>query len=74
MLLPDAPVREGYIFAGWCSDSALLSILSSPITVPAGDMTLYAKWTPVSYTVAFNPNGGEGTMESQTMAYGTASA
>lgn len=37
--------------------------------------TYYAHWTGVSYSVAFNANGGSGTMSTQTgFVYGTAKA
>ncbi len=31
--------------------------------------TLYAQWTPVTYTVAFDPNGGSGSQTNITAAY-----
>ncbi len=31
-------------------------------------VTLFAKWTPNDYTVSFDPNGGTGTMDPQTIA------
>ena len=57
------PTRTGYTFAGWYSDSSC--------TVKAGDggatytptanTTLYAKWTPISYKITYNLNGGIAT-------------
>ena len=43
MTAPSAPVRKGYIFAGWFSDKICSKVwdFSKPVT---GDMTLYAKW------------------------------
>ena len=43
MTAPSAPVRKGYIFAGWYSDKICSKAwdFSKPVT---GDMTLYAKW------------------------------
>ena len=35
-------------------------------------MTLYAVWKAKTYTVTFKPNGGEGTMSSQTFTHGVA--
>ena len=37
------PEREGYHFAGWCSDSACKEKVTFPITLTE-DATLYAKW------------------------------
>lgn len=39
-----------------------------------GNVTLYAQWTPISYSVVFDANGASGTMADQTMTYDTASA
>ncbi|NUU62476.1 S-layer homology domain-containing protein, partial [Paenibacillus agri] len=54
---PAAPTKSGYTFAGWYKDQALSNKWSfTTDTVPAADITLYAKWeanTP-------SGNGGEG--------------
>ncbi|MBR3234611.1 MAG: InlB B-repeat-containing protein, partial [Atopobiaceae bacterium] len=47
---PKDPTREHYAFAGWTPEF--------PSTMPAGDVTLKASWTPMSYTVTFDANGG----------------
>ena len=43
---PEDPVKDGYTFAGWHKDAACTQLwdFTDGIT---GDMTLYAKWTPV---------------------------
>lgn len=43
---PEDPVKDGYTFAGWHKDAACTQAwdFADGIT---GDMTLYAKWTPV---------------------------
>jgi len=38
------------------------------------DTTLYAKWTGIKYTVAYNKNGGSGTMSNSSHTYGEAKA
>ncbi|MNB81788.1 Internalin-A precursor [compost metagenome] len=65
---PAAPVKTGYTFGGWYSDSALTTVydFSAPVQ---GNVTLYAKWTVSSYTVTFEPNGGT-AVSTQTIAYG----
>jgi uncharacterized repeat protein (TIGR02543 family) len=35
-------------------------------------MSLYVDWTPNTYYVAFDPNGGNGSMSNQSFTYGTA--
>ena len=42
------------------------------IWIATADKTLYAKWTPITYYVKFNANGGSGSMSNQTFTYGTA--
>ena len=58
------PIREGYIFDGWyCNSSLTISVQyvidtygeSFPID---GDVTFYAKWSPILFTVTFNSMGG----------------
>lgn len=40
---PTAPIKEGYIFAGWYTDADLTSVYDFEQTV-TGNITLYAKW------------------------------
>ena len=54
---PSDPAKTGYAFAGWYSDSALTSVYSFT-TIPAQDITLYAKWTLVTYNIIYNLDGG----------------
>ena len=50
--------REGYTFEGWYTDETLETEFN-PIRPVVNDMTLYAKWTAITYyTVTFNTNGG----------------
>ena len=41
---PDAPVREGYEFAGWYTDDSLSFKWKFGSDIVEGDMTLYAGW------------------------------
>jgi uncharacterized repeat protein (TIGR02543 family) len=50
---PTPPSQSGYDFGGWCSDAALTTPYTFS-TMPAENITLYAKWTPsanTAYTV-----------------------
>lgn len=67
-LIPAAPTREGYTFAGWSASKSdgNAYVFSTPVTK---DVTLYAQWTPNTYTVTFNSNGGT-LVTSATVKYG----
>ena len=62
--------RTGYTFEGWYVSR---SFSGSPVTeitaTEMGAKTYYAKWEPITYTVAFDANGGSGTMTSQPFDY-----
>ena len=47
---PNAPIKKGYSFEGWFTDSELQNAytFSSETKMPANDFTLYAKWLPKS--------------------------
>lgn len=55
--------KEGYTFGGWYEDDQFEGEAYSfdKKTMPAGNMILYAKWTPDSYTVKFDLNGAKTT-------------
>jgi len=55
---PTAPTKTGHSFAGWFTESDLTNEWDFATDVVTDNTTLYAKWTPNSYTVSFNSNGG----------------
>ncbi len=59
------PVRTGYIFLGWFDAAVGGKQITTDTTIRA-DMTVYAQWEKVEYTVTFDPRGG--TLEGQTTA------
>ena len=52
------PIKVGYTFIGWYSDSSFTNVFDIATMTVRGDMTLYAKWEINKYTVTFNTNGG----------------
>ena len=65
------PMKQGYVFTGWYPNS---EFAGQPVkSIPyqsGGNLTLYAKWIPNTYTIKFNANGGtSGTMTSLSMTY-----
>ncbi len=76
-------VRTGYMFAGWnlrANGTGNAYTDKQPILnlvmVDGGEITLYAQWTPITYTVSFDSGAFNttGTMESQTFAYNQTAA
>lgn len=65
---PSKPTRTGYTFKGWYSDSNLATKFSFNDKITS-DITLYAKWLVITYSVAFESNGGT-AVSAQTVAYG----
>ena len=65
---PTNVTKTGYSFAGWGDVAA---------TMPAANTTYTAQWTANTYSVVFDKNAPDGvsidgTMDSQSFAYGTA--
>ena len=49
-----APTREGYTFEGWYSDVTLnTKVTTMPTAMPSENVTYYANWTPVEYTITY---------------------
>ena len=56
------PTKKDYIFAGWVTAKGGSEAykFDTPVTK---DITIYAKWTPDSWTVKFDANGGSDNMD-----------
>jgi uncharacterized repeat protein (TIGR02543 family) len=71
------PSRTGYTFGGWFSSTGgvAFAIVADTLVTLAEDHTLTAAWTPNTYTVTFDADGGEVAPVSKTVtfnaAYGT---
>lgn len=71
------PTRTGYTFAGWNTNSSgtgtSYSAGNSVLVGANATVTLYAKWTPITYSITYNGNGNTGgSTASQTKAYDVA--
>lgn len=66
---PTDPTRTGYTFVGWSTSQAGGADYNFNATSVTGDLTLYAQWTPNTYTVTFDSNGGT-SVPSTTVKYG----
>lgn len=70
------PVCDGYTFGGWYLDDARKKQIKKITPATMETMCLYAKWTPMKYTITFDGNVPDGLKKSgstakQTMVYGT---
>lgn len=54
---PANPAKNGYSFGGWYTDSTLINVYTFT-TIPAQNITLYAKWNLVTYNITYNLDGG----------------
>jgi len=52
--IPTAPTRAGYIFAGWYSNATLTTSFSFTAAAITENITLYAKWAPVTIVTFYN--------------------
>ncbi|MCM3715311.1 InlB B-repeat-containing protein [Alkalihalobacillus oceani] len=57
--LPTPPTRTGYTFAGWNTAANGEGAWFDATTEVTADITVYAQWTSVPYTVTFDKNGGD---------------
>jgi uncharacterized repeat protein (TIGR02543 family) len=66
------PEYQGYAFAGWFTELNGSGEQYSATTVfdKANDVNLYAKWTPQTYILSLNSNGGDDQTSSINVTYG----
>jgi uncharacterized repeat protein (TIGR02543 family) len=68
--MPSDPARSGYTFGGWYTEATGGGTLFTASTTVTGNMTVYAKWTIIQYTVTFNADGGSPAGQAKTVNYG----
>ena len=60
---PTTLSRSGYNFLGWAVTNSASSALSSYSVT--GTVTLFAVWSPITYSVTYDLGGGDGTLPTQ---------
>ena len=62
--------RTGYIFSGWSTTpGGALAYNDGSTFTPNASLSLFARWTPITYYVVFDANGGTGSMSGLTVQY-----
>ncbi len=67
------PTRTGYTFKCWNKEkdgSGTTNFNPGGTYTGNADVTFYAQWTPKTYTISFNANGGSGAPSAQTKTHG----
>jgi uncharacterized repeat protein (TIGR02543 family) len=62
-------VKTGYNFGGWSETLGGTAIVGN--YTPTSSKTLYAVWTPITYTVTYNSNGATGALAKTSDSYTT---
>ena len=65
---PEDPYLTGYTFAGWYTDDTYTTSFSFDAVLEA-DVTAYAKWLPINYTLTFETAGGT-SIDPMVIGYG----
>ncbi|MCK9335682.1 MAG: InlB B-repeat-containing protein, partial [Candidatus Cloacimonetes bacterium] len=69
LVKPDDPAKTGNLFNSWKIGSPSGTSWNFENDTVIGDTDLYVGWTPITYKVVFDPNGGTGTMSDQILTY-----
>ena len=60
--------KTGHVFEGWYLDPDFKTPFTDT-TMPAENLTLYAKWSPIEYTIQFETGDGE-ALDAMLLEYG----
>lgn len=64
------PTRTGYTFTGWTGSNGTTAQKTVTIAKGStGNKSYTANWTPTTWTVKYDANGGTGTMSTDTATY-----
>jgi uncharacterized repeat protein (TIGR02543 family) len=67
---PQAPTKAEHTLDGWYKEAAYTTKWDFAVDTVTAAITLYAKWTPIIYTVTFNVQGGTPAPTPQPVASG----
>lgn len=67
---PANPTKEKEYFVDWYKEAECTNVWDFENETVSQDITLYAKWTSIAYTVTFETNGGS-AIEAQLVPEGT---
>ncbi len=71
-ILFNDPTLEGYLFGGWYDNENFMeSAITELVSGSTGDIILYAKWTPITYTITYNVDGGTNNTNPNTFTVET---
>ncbi|MBO5978000.1 MAG: InlB B-repeat-containing protein [Bacteroidales bacterium] len=72
LLSQNVYTRKNYVFNGWntAADGSGIAYENRQDVTLQGNLTLYAQWIQSVYTITFDANGGEGTMDNQIIVAG----
>ena len=68
------PIREGFTFIGWAESASAAepTYRAGDLYTENRDITLYALWTPTTYDIVYDINGGNsGTVGTEKKIHGT---
>ncbi len=68
---PINPTKEKAFFSGWYKEAECTNAWEFATESVSQDLTLYAKWTDIAYTVTFESNGGSAVEAKQIPEGGT---
>ena len=71
--LPTPPTYYGYTFSGWWTGVGGTGTQFLATTIVNANITVYAYWIPVTYTVTFNSEGGSAVPATNVTYEGTVS-
>lgn len=61
------PSNNGYTFGGWYKESTFENPISKIESGSYGDLTIYAKWNTITYSITYNLDGGENNQDNQSL-------